>query len=105
MADSPEAYKKHIKLYTIIGLLLFFFTAFTVWIATVDLGSHALNIGVGLLVATVKATLVALIFMHLNHEKGLIYQILIYTFFFFLGLMILTMLAHYDPVFYPGFQK
>lgn len=105
MADSPEALKRHLKLYTIIGLLLFFFTFFTVWIATVDLGSHTANVTVGLLIATVKACLVALIFMHLNHEKGLIYQILFYTFFFFLGMLALTILAFYDPVFFPGFQK
>ncbi len=38
-----------------------------------------------LLVASVKASLVALIFMHLNHEKGLIYKMLVFTFFFASG--------------------
>ena len=86
-------------------IILFVFTGITVWIATVDLGSMTMNITVGLIIATFKATLVALIFMHLNHEKGLIYQILLYTFFFFLGLMVLTILTLYDPVFFSGFDN
>ena len=104
MADTPEALKKHVKAYTVVGVILFFCTALTVWIATVDLGSVELNITVGLVIATFKASLVALIFMHLNHEKGLIYQILLYTFFFFLGLMILTVIALFDPVYFSGFN-
>ena len=105
MADTPEALKKHIKLYALIGAILFACTGLTVWLSYVDFGSHALNIGIGLLVATIKALLVALIFMHLNHEKSLIYKILAYTLFFVLGLFVLTILAFYDPLIFGGFNK
>ena len=42
--------------------------------------------------------MVALIFMHLNHEKGLIYKTLVFTFLFFIGLMALTLFAGFDPI-------
>ena len=47
-----------------------------------------------MLVATLKAGLVAAIFMHLAAEKRLIYRVLIFTGFFVLGLFWLT--------FWPG---
>ena len=36
--------------------------------------------------------------MHLNHEKGLIYKTLVFTFLFFIGLMALTLFAGFDPI-------
>ncbi len=105
MADTPEELAKHVKLYWIIGGVLFFCTFLTVWVAEyADFGSQAANITVGLLIAATKASLVGLIFMHLSNEKSLIYTILFYTFFFFLGMMILTIIALYDPVFFRGFN-
>jgi caa(3)-type oxidase subunit IV len=81
-----------------IGGVLIFGTVFTVWIASVDLGSHARNIGIGLLVATIKASLVALIFMHLKGERGLIYKFLVFTVIFVIGLAFLTLLAQSNPL-------
>ena len=43
----------------------------------------------------------ALIFMHLNSEKSMIYKVLIYTVFFAIGMMFLTLLALYDPIISP----
>ncbi len=54
-----------------------------------------------MLVATLKAGAVALVFMHLAAEKRLIYRILIFTGFFVLGLFWLILLAWYD---YPVFR-
>jgi caa(3)-type oxidase subunit IV len=56
---------------------------------------------VAMLVATLKAGLVAAIFMHLAAEKRLIYRILIFTGFFVLGLFWLILFAWYD---YPTFR-
>jgi caa(3)-type oxidase subunit IV len=53
---------------------------------------------IGLTVSVIKASLVALIFMHLNHEKGLIYKMLLFTFLFFVSLMGLTLFALADPI-------
>ncbi len=81
MADSIAEVQKAKKLYTFIGLLLFFFTVVTVMVATVealDFGEHGfdkVDAIIGLLIAAFKASLVMAIFMHLNHEKPLIYLV------------------------------
>ena len=73
MADSIEEVKKAKKLYLFIGTLLFVFTVVTVMVASVewlDFGGHgfdAMDAAIGLCIAAFKATLVMLIFMHLNH--------------------------------------
>ena len=70
----------------------------TVFLSYVNFGTQKANVAVALLVATFKAGLVAAIFMHLSSEKRMIYRILIFTFFFVLGLFWLTYLAWYDPI-------
>ena len=87
MADSIEGIKKAKKLYLFIGTLLFVFTVVTVMVATVewlDFGDHGfdwVDATIGLCIAAFKATLVMLIFMHLNNERPMIY------FFYILGLV------------------
>ena len=87
MADSVEEIKKAKRFYLVIFGALLFGTVLTVAVATVpalDVGGHGFDKAdaiLGLIIATVKASLVMLIFMHLNHEKPLIY--------FFYGLAIL----------------
>jgi caa(3)-type oxidase subunit IV len=104
---------QHVSRYLLVGGLLLLFTLLTVALSYVDFGGffswlfhthvspesgRKLNITVAILVATFKAGLVALIFMHLAAEKRLIYRVLIFTGFFVLGLFWLTYLAWYDPV-------
>ncbi|MDA7930738.1 cytochrome C oxidase subunit IV family protein [Akkermansiaceae bacterium] len=87
MADTPEAIQKAKKLYAFIGLLLFFFTGITVAVATIeslDFGGHGFGAAdaiIGLVIASFKACLVMIIFMHLNNEKPMVY------FLFALGLV------------------
>ena len=87
MADSVEEIKKAKKLYLLILGALFIGTILTVAVATVpalDIGGHGLDsadIILGLCIAGVKASLVMYFFMHLNHEKPLIY------FFYGLGIV------------------
>jgi caa(3)-type oxidase subunit IV len=88
--------QKHVKGYLIVGAMLLAFTAITVALSYVDFGTRKANIGVAMLVATLKAGLVAAIFMHLAAEKRLIYRLLIFTGFFVLGLFWLIFLAWYD---------
>src|SRR5437660_5880882 len=90
--------QEHVKGYLVVGALLLAFTAITVALSYVDFGTRKANIGVAMLVATLKAGLVAAIFMHLAAEKRLIYRILIFTGFFVLGLFWLTFLAWYNPI-------
>ena len=103
-AEHPEDLSKHIKKYTIIGILLGVFTIITVLLSYWELPTHALNIIVGMIVAAFKAGLVALIFMHLNHERSLIYKVLLFTFVFVMGLFVITYLTHECPLQFPGFD-
>ncbi len=54
---------------TIIGL--FILTAVTVFVAGIDFGSNFVNLMIAMAIATVKASLVVLFFMHLRWEKGM----------------------------------
>lgn len=108
MADSPEAIKKSIKLYTFIGALLFVFTGITVAVATVpalDFGKHGfdhVDAIIGIAIAAFKASLVALIFMHLNHEKKAIYFIFIGALCFGVILILLFAFGFLDPITFDG---
>jgi caa(3)-type oxidase subunit IV len=88
----------HVKRYLLIGALLLSFTAITVALSYVNFGTQKANIAVALLVATIKAGLVAAIFMHLAAEKRLIYRVLIFTGLFVFALFWLTYLAWYNPI-------
>jgi cytochrome c oxidase subunit 4 len=88
--------QKHVRGYLMVGALLLSFTAITVALSYVNFGTPKANIAVAMLVAMLKAGLVAAIFMHLAAEKRLIYRILIFTGFFVLGLFWLIFLAWYD---------
>jgi len=86
--DSAEDIKKHIRVYMTVGCALLFLTAVTVGVSYIHL-PIALAIFVGLLIATVKASLVAGYFMHLIDEKKIIYWVLAITAIFFVALMML----------------
>ncbi len=104
MESTPEEIRKHVKAYKVVGYTLIAFTFITVAVAKVpflDVGAHGLtggDITVGLLIASFKASLVALIFMHLNAEKSLIYKVLLFTVFFFFGLMFLSLFELWNPI-------
>jgi len=91
-------FHNHAKLYLLIGVILLAGTAATVALSYVDFGSDALNILFGMLLATFKASLVALIFMHLKEEKKTIYQFLFFTVIFVIGLFALSLLAFKDHI-------
>ena len=104
MADTPEAIKKSVRTYLFIGGLLFLGTILTVMVATVpwlDVGQHGFDKWdciLGLSIATVKASLVALIFMHLNHEKKPVYWLFASGLCMVCSLAFLTALAIWDPI-------
>ncbi len=102
MADTPEAISKAQKLYLWIGATLFFFTVVTVAVATVpflDFGAHGfdhVDMTIGLVIAVIKSSLVMLIFMHLNHEKGMVYFLYGMAIFFAAALIILCAVAFWN---------
>jgi caa(3)-type oxidase subunit IV len=94
-------YNKSIRTYLKIGTILIAMTFFTIAVAYLpifDFGDKHLNIGFGLLIAAFKVSLVCLIFMHLNHERGLIYKTLLFSMIFFAAMMFLFCLAWYSPI-------
>ncbi|HWB03579.1 MAG TPA: cytochrome C oxidase subunit IV family protein [Verrucomicrobiales bacterium] len=97
--DHPIDLAKSIRTYLKVGITLIAFTFITVFVAyKVDLGDKHLNIALGLIIAAFKVSLVGLIFMHLKHERGLIYKTLLFAFIFFAGMMFLFCLAYMDPI-------
>ncbi|MEX2580641.1 MAG: cytochrome C oxidase subunit IV family protein [Verrucomicrobiales bacterium] len=104
MSDAAHDWGKHKKTYTAVGLALFVFTGITLLLGIwepLDFGPPGptpSDFVLGLGVAGTKASLVALIFMHLNHERGLVYKLLLFTFIFFVGMMSLTLMHEFDPI-------
>ena len=93
---SIEDVRKHVRTYLIIGAALMAGTLLTVWASLINFGSREINIVVALVIASVKGFLVAGFFMHLISEKKMIYSVLVFTVFFFVALMFLTLwsMAH-----------
>ena len=86
-------------MYWMVGFILLILTGVTVGLSYVDFGSHVRNVIVGMIVATIKVSLVAAIFMHLKGEKPTVWRFLYFTVFFFAGLFLLTLFQWYDPIF------
>ncbi len=109
MADTPEAIKKSIRIYLFVGLILFLGTIITVMVATVpwmDVGEHGFDkwdCVLGLTIAATKASLVAAIFMHLNHEKKPVYWLFGSSLVMVCVLAFLTALGMTDPIHDPLF--
>ena len=98
MSSDPAAIKKSMRTYLMVGLALFVFTGITVGVNQIHLASIALAITVALIIAIMKGSMVAAIFMHLNHEKKWIYGALILTVVFFVVLMLLPNLTVSDTI-------
>jgi len=90
--------RKDVIFYIFVGCALLVGTGITVWLSYVDFGTPKINIIVAMIVAAIKAGLVAAVFMHLLAERWTIYRVLIFTVIFALGLFLLTLLAFSDPI-------
>ncbi|MBL9114174.1 MAG: cytochrome C oxidase subunit IV family protein [Verrucomicrobiaceae bacterium] len=101
--NSHDDVSSHVKTYLKIGVTLIVFTVITVAISFIDFGGNN-NMIVGMAVATFKASLVCLIFMHLNHERPLIYKVLVFTVVLAIVLFTLFISAHGDPLKDEGFE-
>lgn len=80
--SDVDAVRRTLRTYAIVGATLFAGTLTTLMVATVpwlDVGEHGFDkydAILGLAIALFKATLVATVFMHLNHERRLIYFVI-----------------------------
>ena len=84
--------------------VLFGGTVLTVLVAPIDFGYHWRNVAIGLTIATIKASCVALIFMHLSHERGMIYKFLLFTVIFFAAMLFLLVLGLKDPIHFDFYK-
>ena len=91
-ADSVEDIKAHVRVYLLVFGALAVFTLVTVGASYLDV-SVPMAILIALLIASVKASLVACYFMHLISERKALYSVLLLCVFFLIALMLLPVLT------------
>jgi len=94
---TVEEIRGEIRRYWIIGLALFLLTIVTVTVSYLDV-SPGMAVFIALLIACLKAGLVAAVFMHLISEKQAIYALLILTAIFFVMLMLVPLGARSSSI-------
>ena len=92
---SVEEVKKHTRIYWVIFSSLLLLTGVTVGISYIHL-PFTYAVILALVVASTKASLVALYFMHLISEKAVIYFTLALTAFFFVFFIIIPWFIPWD---------
>ena len=93
MSENTEHGTHSRRFYVTIGISLLVLTSITVFAAFVNLGP--LNPVVALLIATIKATLVVLFFMHVKGASEKLTAAIIVSGFFFLAILLTLSLADY----------
>ena len=91
--------RNHVKTYYIIFGALMVLTIITVAVSYLELATP-MAVSVALIVAAIKGSLVAMYFMHLLHERKVIYWVLVLTMVFFAFLMFVPMITNGDRI--PG---
>jgi len=92
---TVEEVKKHTRVYWVIFGCLLFLTVVTVGISYIHL-PFTLAVILALVVASTKASLVALYFMHLISEKKVIYLTLLLTAVLFVALIVIPWMVPFD---------
>jgi cytochrome c oxidase subunit 4 len=97
MAHEAHDIKAHVRTYMMVFGALIVLTAVTVAVSYLDIPVVA-AVTVALIIATFKASLVAMFFMHLKGEKQIIYWSLYLTAVFFALLFALPMWTEGDHI-------
>ena len=100
IGHDPAEIDKHVRVYITVFAALMALTIVTVAVSYLDL-STPLAVGVALVIATIKGSLVACYFMHLISEKRLIIAVLLLTAVFFVALLALPVLTHSNGFWIP----
>ena len=95
--DHAADIDKHVRIYIAVFVSLMVLTLVTVAVSYLHLPIR-LAVGVALLIATIKGSLVACYFMHLISEKKLIYSVLAITVFMFIVLLLVPVFTVADKV-------
>jgi cytochrome c oxidase subunit IV len=96
-AHDPAEIDKHVRTYIIVFATLLTLTFVTVAVSYLHLELHQ-AVAVALVIATFKASLVALFFMHLISERQVIIMILALTFAFAVALLLLPIITNLDHI-------
>ena len=97
MAHSAEDIRSHVRLYLMVFGALMVMTILTVAVSYLNLPTTAAVL-VALAIATFKASLVAMFFMHLKGERPIIFWSLAVTAAFFVFLFALPMWTEGDHI-------
>ena len=101
MSDDHAAdIDRHVKTYIIVFLSLMVLTVITVAANFMLHLSVGATIALALLIASVKASLVACYFMHLISERKLIYWVLGFTVLTFFGMLLIPIITESDKIHY-----
>jgi cytochrome c oxidase subunit 4 len=96
-AHDPAEIDKHVRTYIMVFATLLVLTFVTVAVSYLHLEVHE-AIAVALVIASIKASLVALFFMHLISERQVILLILALTGAFAVVLLVLPMITNLDHI-------
>src|SRR5207302_10299769 len=97
MHTDPAAVRKSVRLYVTIGVSLLVFTAITVMANRLHF-VVPIAITVAIIIACIKGSMVASVFMHLSHEKKWIYGALALTVLFFIVLLFVPFFTVSDTI-------
>ena len=97
MQSDPAEIKKSVRSYMTVFVMLMVFTVITVAASRFHLAVPA-AITVALIIAAMKGSMVAAVFMHLSHEKRWVYGTLLLTAAFFIVLLLLPLFTSLDSL-------
>ena len=97
MHSDAAAVKKSVRGYMTVGAILLVFTAITV-AANQFHFAVPVAVTIALIIATMKGSMVAAVFMHLSHERKWIYGALLLTVAFFVVLMCIPLFTTMDNI-------
>ena len=94
-ASDAESIRKQTRTYIGVFVTLMVMTVLTVAVSQFQM-PVGLAILVALIIASFKGSLVAAFFMHLSHERKVIYWVLLLTVIFFIVLMAIPTISQWD---------
>jgi cytochrome c oxidase subunit 4 len=97
MSSDPAEIQKSVRTYMTVFAMLMVFTIITVAASRFHL-AIPVGIAVALIIAALKGSMVAAVFMHLSHEKRWVYGTLLLTAAFFLVLLLLPLFTSLDSL-------
>jgi caa(3)-type oxidase subunit IV len=97
MHSDPADIQKSVRSYMRVFVMLMIFTVITVAASRFQLAVPA-AITLALIIAAMKGSMVAAVFMHLSHEKRWVYGTLLLTGAFFIVLLLLPLFTSLDTL-------